>query len=94
MSERAVSASEMREKFADYLEHVDSGRVLVKKHGQERAYLISVRELRALEETLAILENEDLMRSLMRGLDDMRRGRVEDATDAFAELDAEFMNEE
>ena len=94
MSEQAISVSEMRERFADFLEGVESGRVLVTKHGQERAYLISARELRALEETIAVLENEQLMRSLRRGLEDMRAGRVEDATEAFAELDAEFLNEE
>jgi|GEM_PF-6661501 len=94
MSEQAVSASQMRGKFADYLEAVDRGRVLVKKHGQERAYLISVRELRSLEETIAVLENKGLVISIARGLADIRAGRVEDATDVFAELDAEFLGEE
>ena len=94
MSEQTVSASEMRDRFAEFLERVDSGRVLVKKHGRERAYLIGVRELRALEETLAVLENEELMIGLRRGLKDVRDGRVEDATDVFAELDAEFVGEE
>lgn len=94
MAEQAVSASEMRDRFADFLESVESGRVLIQKHGQERAYLISVRELRSLEETVAVLENEELMRSISKGLADIRAERVEDARDAFAELDAEFLDEE
>lgn len=94
MSEMAVSASELRDKSADLLENVDRGRVLIRKHGQDRAYLISVRELRALEETVAVLENEELIKSVRRGLHDMKAGRVQDAADAFAELDAEFRDEE
>lgn len=94
MNEQRVAASEVRENFADYLEGVDKGRVLVTKHGRERAYLIGVRELRALEETIEVLENQDLMKNLARGLDDLRAGRVQDAADAFAELDAEFLSEE
>ncbi len=95
MSEQIVSASEVREKFADYLDDVEQGRrVLVTIHGQDRAYLIGVRELRALEETLAVLGNKDLMRSIKRGLKNLSEGEVEDARDVFAELDAEFASEE
>ncbi|MEE9296768.1 MAG: type II toxin-antitoxin system prevent-host-death family antitoxin [Phycisphaerae bacterium] len=93
MSVQAVSSSELREKCAELLEGIDRGRVLVTKHGQERAYLISVRELRALEETIAVLENHELMNSLFRGLEDFKAGRTQDARDAFAELDAEFREE-
>jgi len=94
MREIAVTASELREKGAELLDNIDTGRVLIKKYGQDRAYLISVRELRALEETLAVLENQGLMRSVRRGLEDIQSGRVQDAADAFAELDAEFRDEE
>ncbi len=95
MSEQTVSASEVREKFADYVDDVEQGRrVLVTRHGQDRAYLIGVRELRALEETLAVLGNKDLMRSIKRGLKSLSEGAVEDARDVFAELDAEFASEE
>ncbi len=94
MPEMAVSASELREKSADLLENVDRGRVLIRKHGEDRAYLISVRELRALEETVAVLENQDLMASIRRSLEDAKAGRVEDAAEAFAELDAEFRDDE
>ena len=94
MSEMAVSASELRDRSAELLENVERGRVLITRHGAERAYLISVRELRALEETLAVLESQQLMDSIRRGIDDMKTGRVQDAADAFAELDAEFRDEE
>ena len=90
MSELTVSASELREKSAELIENVDHGRVLIRKHGEDRAYLIGVREMRALEETLAVLENTELMASIRAGLDDMKANRVRDASDAFAELDVEF----
>lgn len=93
MSEQIVSASEMRDQFADFLEGVEGRRFLVTKHGQERAYLISVRELRALEETLAVLEDQELMKGLIKGLADLKAGRVQEARDAFAELDAELLDE-
>ena len=94
MHEQSVSASEMREKFSDYLEAVDRGRVLVKKHGQDRAYLISATELRALEETVLILEDQSILRSIQGGLADEKAGRVRDAREVFKELDAEFDDEE
>ena len=89
-----ISASDARERFSELLERIDGGRVVIQKHGKDRAYLISVRELRALEETVAVLDNHDLMRSIKRGLDDISAGRVQDADDAFAELDAEFQDGE
>lgn len=94
MAEHTVSASDLREKSADLLENVERGRVLIRKHGEDRAYLISVRELRALEETIAVLDNQQLVASIRQGLDDMEAGKVQDAAEAFAELDAEFRNEE
>ncbi len=93
MADVVVTASDLRDKLAEYLDGIERGRVLVTKHGQERAYLISVKEIRALEETLAILEDQDLIESIDRGLRDLREGRLEDARDAFAELDTEFRHE-
>ena len=90
MGEIAVSASELRDRSSDLLENVERGRVLIRKHGEDRAYLISVRELRALEETMAVLENQRLMESICQGIQDMKDGRTEDARDVFTELDAEF----
>ena len=94
MAEISVTASELRDRSSDLLENVEHGRVLIRKHGQDRAYLISARELRSLEETLAVLENQELMSSIRRGLGDIKANRVQDASDAFAELDAELHREE
>ena len=90
MRETTATASELRDGCAALLEHVERGRILITKHGAERAYLISVRELRALEETLAVLEDQELVETICRSLDDIKAGRVQDAEDAFAELDEEF----
>lgn len=93
MNNHTISASEVRDRFSDLLDSVETGRVLVTKHGQGKAYLISVRELQALEETLAITENQPLLDSISRGLADASAGRIEDANEVFAELDAEFTDE-
>jgi prevent-host-death family protein len=90
MMEQTVSASEVREKFAEFLESVEKRRVLVQKHGRARAYLISVRELKALEETLEILEDSPLVQSIRLGIVEANEGKVRDANDVFAELDAEL----
>lgn len=91
--EETVSASELRDQIASILDRVDKHRVLIQKHGRARAYLISVLELRSLEETVAILENQPFLEQIAAGLNDLRAGRVRDARDVFAELDAEFTNE-
>lgn len=93
LQEETVSASALRHQIATILDRVDKCRVLIQKHGRARAYLIGVEELRALEETVAILENQPLFEQVAQGLNDMRSGRVQDARDAFAELDAEFRDD-
>lgn len=92
--EQTIPASEARARLAELLDQVDKGRIVVTKHGQEKACLISVRELRALEETLDLLENEELMRSLKASLRDVKAGRVKKARAALAELEAEFRGKE
>lgn len=92
--ELTVSASDLRDRSSELLESVGNGRVLITKHGKGQAYLIGVRELSAMEETLAILDNQNLLNSIDRGLQDIKDGRVEDANDVFSELDAEFRDEE
>jgi prevent-host-death family protein len=92
--EQCVSVSEMRERLAECLDRIDTTRFVVQRHGEPRAYLISVRELMALEETIAILEQRDLVAQLRGSLADLREGRMQDARDAFTELDAEFRDEE
>ena len=90
MSQQVIQASELRDKLAEYLDQVERSRVLITKHGEERAYLISVRELRSLEETIAVLEDSELMTGLKKSLEDLAAGRIEDIHDAFSELDADI----
>ncbi len=91
---RTVSASEIREKFAEFLDSVETRRILISRHGRPEACLISIRELAALEETVAILQDTELMRAIETGLAAIRTGRVRDAREVFAEHDAQFMDEE
>ncbi len=95
MNEQMVPVSEMRDHIAEYVDGIDyNGRVMITKNGKERAYLIGVRELRALEETVAVLENTSLLNNLRQGLEDIKAGRVQEAREAFLELDAEFKDED
>ena len=93
MTEQTASASEVREKFSEYLDRVEKSRVLIQWHGKAKAYLISVRELRAMEETMSILENTELMESITRGMVDAEAGRTRPAREVFSEIDAEFREE-
>ena len=95
MSELTAAASEVRERLADYLDRLDGGnRVVITRNGKEKAYLISIRELRALEETLAVLENTALLENIREGLEDLRAGRVQTAEQVLAEIAAELTDEE
>lgn len=91
MKQLTIPASEARERLSELMENAQtSGRIAITKHGEAKVFLISVRELQALEETLAILDNEELMKGIREGLDDIRLGRVRGSREVFAELDAEF----
>ena len=90
MNEINVPASEIRERFAEYMDRIDrDGRVVITKNGKEKAYLISVRELRALEETIAVLESSALVQNVREGLADIQAGRMRDAEDVFTDIDRE-----
>ncbi len=89
-----VSASELRGRSAELLDGIENGRVLIRKHGEDRAYLISARELRSLKETIAILEDRELLKSIKRGIEDMAAGNVRPAEDVFAEIESKFKEDE
>lgn len=93
MVEETVSASDVREKFADFLDHVDTRRILIQKHGEPRAYLVSVQELQALEETLAVMEDSALISALKESLDQANRGQFIPAEDAFKRIESELAND-
>lgn len=59
-------------------------RVVVTRNGRAAAVLIAPDDLESLEETLAVLADQDLVRQLVDSRADLAAGRVHDA----AELDA------
>ncbi len=85
-----MPASEAREKFADLLDHIESGRMVITRHGEDKAVLISARELASIEETLAVLEDDALKQAIVEGLAAIRDGHTEPARDVFARLDQEL----
>lgn len=60
--------------LADRVEH-EHDRVLVTRNGRPSFVLVSADDLEALEETLAITRDDDLMRSLRRSREESARGQ-------------------
>ncbi|HEX9035276.1 MAG TPA: type II toxin-antitoxin system Phd/YefM family antitoxin [Streptosporangiaceae bacterium] len=57
----------------DLLEH-EHGRVVITKHGRPAAVVISVADLESLEETLDIMDSEDLLADIREGLAEISAG--------------------
>jgi antitoxin YefM len=62
---------ELLDEVADRREHVT-----ITRHGRPAAVLVPVDEYEALEETAAILSDEDTLAAIRRGLDDLAAGDV------------------
>ncbi len=57
----------------DLLER-EHGRVVITKHGRPAAVVLSVGDLESLEETLDILDSEELLADIREGLADLAAG--------------------
>jgi antitoxin YefM len=75
---KTVPVREFRTHLADLLDEVADRRehVTVTRHGRPAAVLVPVDEYEALEETAAILSDEDMLAAIRRGLDDLAIGDV------------------
>ncbi len=65
----------------------DGGHLEVTCHGETVAHVVNSDEWSGMRETLDILSNEDALRDLLRGMDDVRAGRVHDHESVKAELE-------
>jgi antitoxin YefM len=75
---KTVPVREFRTHLAELLDEVADRRehVTVTRHGRPAAVLVPVDEYESLEETAAILSDEDTLAAIRRGLDDMADGDV------------------
>jgi antitoxin YefM len=75
---KTVPVREFRTHLADLLDEVADRRehVTVTRHGRPAAVLVPLDEYEALEETAAILSDDDTLAAIRRGLDDLASGDV------------------
>jgi prevent-host-death family protein len=75
---RVVPFTEARANLTELLDDVKNRHehVLITRNGHPSAVTLSAEEYGSLEETLAILQDEDLMEALRKSEDDVRARRV------------------
>lgn len=72
-----VSATTARNILYDLLEKASSGKkIAITNRGETKAVLISAEELASWEATLDVMSDSKLVKSIRRGLDDIKHGRV------------------
>ncbi len=75
---KTVPVREFRSNLAELLDEVADRRehVTVTRHGRPAAVLVPIDEYRALEETAEILSDDDTLRAIRDGLDDLAEDAV------------------
>lgn len=73
----------MKAHLSEFVQRVGTQqeRVTITVHGRPAAVLLSVDELESLEETIAVLGDDDLRRQLSEAQADIAAGRLTDADD-------------
>jgi prevent-host-death family protein len=90
---KAVPVRDFRRQLAELLDEVVDRHehVTVTRHGRPAAVLIPVHEYEALEETAEILSDDETLRAIRRGLDDLSAGdavSLEQVREEFAARDS------
>ena len=80
---KIVPFSEARSNLTELLDDLERRHehVLITRNGRPSAVLLSADEFEALEETLEILQDSDLMEALQRSDKDVKAGRLTSLTD-------------
>jgi len=72
-----VSATTARNTLYDLLEEASSGKkIAITNKGETKAVLISAEELASWEATIDVMSDPKLVKSIKRGLDDIKHGRI------------------
>ena len=76
MTSAQMSLADVRNRLSEVVEQLERehGRVVITKHGRPAAVVLSVEDLESLEETLAVLSDEPLMRQIRQGLAEIADG--------------------
>lgn len=85
MSE-TLPLADVKNRFSEVVERVqrERDRVVVTKNGRPAVMLVSVEEMEALEETLALLSDPAALAAIREGQSDFAAGRVAELTKAEA----------
>ena len=86
MTSHRLTLAELRSNLSAVVQRLERehGRVVITKHGRPAAVVLSVEDLESLEETLAVLSDEPLMREIRQGLAELADG----STVALSKADA------
>lgn len=72
-----VSATNARNNLYDLLEEASSGKkIAITNKGETKAVLISAEELASWEATMEVMSDPKLVKSIKKGLDDIKHGRI------------------
>jgi antitoxin YefM len=78
MLSEQIPLGDVKNRLSEVIERIrrEHGRVVVTKHGQPAAVILSVEDLESLEQTLEILSDPELLESIKESEEDVRKGRV------------------
>lgn len=73
-----VPLADVKNRLSEVVERLERehGRVVITKHGRPAAVMLSIADLESLEETLAILSDPELMRSIRRSQREVEAGKA------------------
>jgi len=71
-----MSLADVKNRLSEVIDQLERehGRVVITKHGRPAAVVMSVADLESLEETLDILDSEDLLADIRDGLAELGAG--------------------
>jgi antitoxin YefM len=74
-----VPLAEVKNRLSEVVERIERehGRVVITKHGRPAAVIVSIEDLRSLEETLEILGDPELLAQIREAEADVGAGRTE-----------------
>lgn len=85
---KTVPFTEARARLSELLDELETRHehVIITRNGRPAAVLVSVEEQEALEETLEVLQDEELLRALRESEEDVRSGRLTSLREVRLEL--------
>ena len=85
---KTIPFTEARSRLSELLDDIERRHehVVLTRNGRPAAVLIPAAELEAIEATMEILQDEDLMQALRESEDDVRAGRLSTISEVRREL--------